>query len=177
MRDSRTLTTILDDLLIAADPRNNIVREAVDLVATADAVIASMRAHAHAHNLALERSGTAERAVIHGAGAAITRLYTALISNALDFAESMVTVRVDVDGRSAVVSVLDDGPGFSRDLVAHAFEPFVTGRPTTGDPASADHSGLGLAIVAEITRRHHGRVRIEQNGHGAIVLHLPLSSS
>lgn len=170
LRDARTLTTILDDLLVAADPRGEPGQDAVDLVATADAVIASMRDRAAAQHITLDRSGTAERAVIHGAEAAITRLFTALVANALDFARTSVTVRTEVDGRTAVVSVIDDGAGFPPELVPHAFEPFVTGRPAAGD----DHSGLGLAIVAEITRRHHGRVRIEPADHGAVVLHLPL---
>lgn len=170
------MTEILDDLLIAADPRSETVADAVDLVATADAVIASLCDHADARKMALERSGTAERAVIRGAEATVVRLYTALVSNALDYARTKVTVRIDVDGWTAVVSVLDDGPGFAPDLVPHAFEPFVTGRTATADPAPIDHSGLGLAIVAEITRRHHGRVHIRQNDDGAVVvLHLPLA--
>lgn len=128
-----------------------------------------MRGQAHARNLTLERSGTAEHAVIHGAEAAISRLCTALVANALDHATTTVTVRIDVEGRTAVVSVVDDGPGFPPDLVPHAFEPFVTGRPGDGG-----HSGLGLAIVAEITRRHRGRVRILEGDHGTVELRLPL---
>jgi len=173
-RDSRTVNAILGDLLVVADPRGELPGDDVDLVATADAVIASLRQQADARGITLARSGTAERAVIPGAEAAIVRLYTALISNALDFAATAVTVRIEVEGRTAVVSVLDDGPGFSPEIAPHAFEPFVSGRPPAADPASADHSGLGLAIVAEITRRHRGRVRIPHRDHGAVVLRLPL---
>jgi two-component system, OmpR family, sensor kinase len=49
---------ILDDLLTAADPRSGTVDDAVDLVATADAVIASLRDQADGKKIALERSGT-----------------------------------------------------------------------------------------------------------------------
>ena len=120
-RDSRTITAILDDLLIAADPRGDPGDGAVDLVAVADAVIASMGERARARHLTLDRSGAAERAVIRGSETAIARLYVALLANALDFATTTVTVRIDADGRSAVVGVLDDGPGFPRGLVPHAF--------------------------------------------------------
>ena len=168
MRDSRTLTQILDDLLVAADPRHGTVDEAVDLVATADSVISAMRDQADARQVSLERSGTAERAVILGAAAALARLFTALLANAIEHAETTVHVRIEVAGRSAVVSVVDDGPGFSPELAPRAFEPFVTSHS-----ASADHFGLGLAIVAEIARRHRGRVRIQPGGGGAVVLRLP----
>ncbi|WP_172890577.1 sensor histidine kinase [Actinoplanes derwentensis] len=173
-RDTRTLNQILDDLLVAADPRDQTGTEDVDLVATTDAVIDAMRDEADARQITLTRSGTAEPAVIRGSGAAVARLCTALVANALDFASTRVTVRIDADGRTAVLSVVDDGPGFAPDLVAHAFEPFVTGRPA-GE--SGTHSGLGLAIVAEITRRHDGRVHIQRGDHGAVVLHLPLRAS
>lgn len=173
-RDSRTVTRILDDLLAAADPRGDTGDEAVDLVAAADAVIASVAGQASARRITVQRSGTAERAVIRGSEAAMARLYVALLANALDFAATTVTVRIEADGRSAVVGVLDDGPGFPPGLVPHAFEPFVTGRPA-GEQSAGAHSGLGLAIVAEIARRHRGRVRIDDSGaHGAVVLHLPL---
>ena len=177
MRDSRTVTRILDDLLVAADPRSDPAGGTVDLVAVADAVIASMGERARARRVTLERSGAAERAVIRGSDTAMARLYVALLANALDFATTKVTVRIDVDGRSAVVEVLDDGPGFARGLVPHAFEPFVTGRPAAAAPDSGAHSGLGLAVVAEIVRRHRGRVRIEDaEEHGRVVLRLPLLS-
>jgi two-component system, OmpR family, sensor kinase len=103
-------------------------------------------------------------------------LYTALLSNALDHATTRVTVDVDVDGRFAAVCVLDDGPGFAPDLAPRAFEPFVTAR----EAASGGHSGLGLglAIVAEIVRRHHGQVRIQNAGErGAVLLRRPLAGA
>ncbi|GAA2677454.1 sensor histidine kinase [Actinoplanes palleronii] len=169
-RDSRTVTRILDDLLVAADPRTATDDDPVDLIATADAVVAAMRERAQARGITLDRSGSAERAVVRGSGAALARLCTALVANAIDYAGTAVTVRIAVEGRTAVVTVLDDGPGFAPDIVAHAFAPFVTGRP------DGDHSGLGLAIVAEITRRHDGSVHIRPDSHGAVAVRLPLST-
>ncbi|GAA1614645.1 sensor histidine kinase [Actinoplanes couchii] len=164
-RDTRALTRILDDLLIAADPRGTPPDGVVDLVAVAGPVVASMTSD----DVAIVLSATADRVVVPGSAPAIERLLTALIANAVDYATTTVTVRIEA-GRTATVHVIDDGPGFAPAMVRHAFEPFVTDRGAE-DPGG--HSGLGLAIAAEITHRHRGRIHIEAAAHGHVTLHLP----
>ena len=50
-------------------------------------------------------------------------------------------------------SFADGGPGFAEDVLAHAFEPYVT--------TKAKGTGLGLAIVKKIVDEHRGRVVLE----------------
>jgi nitrogen fixation/metabolism regulation signal transduction histidine kinase len=57
----------------------------------------------------------------------------------------------------AAIIVADNGPGFRRDLLANAFEPYVT--------TKARGTGLGLAIVKRIIEEHGGRIEAE-NGPG-----------
>ena len=49
-------------------------------------------------------------------------------------------------------SVTDAGPGFPPEMIARAFEPYVT--------TKARGTGLGLAIVKKIVDEHHGQIRI-----------------
>ncbi len=65
--------------------------------------------------------------------------------------------------------VRDQGSGFSEDLLAQAFEPYVTTK-TKGN-------GLGLAIVKKIVEENGGMVWAENNSEGgaSIVLRFPLS--
>ena len=51
------------------------------------------------------------------------------------------------------LSVRDNGPGISADLVPDLFEPFVT--------TKAQGSGLGLALVAKIVGDHGGIVECD----------------
>lgn len=57
------------------------------------------------------------------------------------------------------LSVLDNGPGFGEDLLARAFEPYVT--------TKAKGTGLGLAIVRKIVDEHKARISIRNRTNEA----------
>jgi nitrogen fixation/metabolism regulation signal transduction histidine kinase len=48
--------------------------------------------------------------------------------------------------------VLDNGPGFPPEMLARAFEPYVT--------TKAKGTGLGLAIVKKIVEEHNGSIEL-----------------
>lgn len=54
------------------------------------------------------------------------------------------------------IEVSDDGPGIPEDVKARVFQPFFT--------TKADGTGLGLANVHSIVRRHRGAVTVESEG-------------
>ena len=72
--------------------------------------------------------------------------------------------------------VSDRGPGFSKDELTRAFEPFRRG-PTKSDGAAS--LGLGLSLVARIARAHGGRAFAENqpDGGATVVIELPKGSS
>ena len=76
-----------------------------------------------------------------------------LIDNAVKYAGSgsTVTLRVTLEPQHAVLEVEDNGPGLASDDLAHVFERFWRASDLPGG------CGLGLAIVAEIARRHGGQ--------------------
>ncbi|HEX4533819.1 MAG TPA: ActS/PrrB/RegB family redox-sensitive histidine kinase [Rhizomicrobium sp.] len=68
-----------------------------------------------------------------------------IIGNAADFAGAHVTVRVRWDDKTIRVSVEDDGPGFSPEILERLGEPYITSRPglyALGDNELAPKSGL-----------------------------------
>ncbi len=68
----------------------------------------------------------------------------------------------------AEFNVADTGPGFSEQALEHAFEPFFTTKGGEG-------SGLGLAMVYDMTKLAGGRVRHTNTETGGLVsLRLPL---
>ncbi|MEC5185536.1 two-component system OmpR family sensor kinase [Cryobacterium sp. MP_3.1] len=176
--DTRTLTGILEDLLIAADPRSVADPEPVDLTETADQAVTLLGGEAAGRGIALQRAGATEPVTVPGSPSALLRLIVALVTNALDHARTSVVVHIGVDGRYATVRVADDGAGFAPEIVDTAFERFSSGRAAA--PAASGvtrHYGLGLAIVAEITRRHGGTIAVESSGPtgAAVVARLPLA--
>jgi signal transduction histidine kinase len=74
-----------------------------------------------------------------------------------------------VDGRWTV-QVEDDGPGFGREALDHAFQPFFSLKP------AGRRAGLGLAIVRRVVEAHGGNVvvRNHSEGGGCLVVSLPL---
>lgn len=155
--DSRALTEIVEDLLIAADPRQSAQSENVDLGELAAAVARSAAGRALEQGLTLETS-TASGAVITGAPVSLRRMIVALVDNALDHASSVVRLVVSASRAEVVLVVSDDGAGFPEGIEHHAFERFTSSRQGQADAAGTRHYGLGLALVAEVAGRHHGQV-------------------
>jgi nitrogen fixation/metabolism regulation signal transduction histidine kinase len=70
---------------------------------------------------------------------------------------------------AAVISVVDNGPGFRKEMLGRLFDPYVTGKPRG--------TGLGLAIVKRIVEEHGGRIEAENRPEGGakILVLLPVS--
>jgi signal transduction histidine kinase len=98
---------------------------------------------------------------VRGDAAALQRILTNLVDNAVRHGGGDVAVGVrDGDGRVRV-EVADAGPGF-RDA-ERAFEPLFR-------DASAGGAGLGLAIARRLARAHGGDVTaVNRPGGGAVV--------
>ncbi len=179
VEDTRLLTDILDDLLVAADPRRTGGHEPVDLLQAADGAVSMAGVEAQSRSIGVERTGSAEPVTVLGSEISLQRIFTALIANALDHARTSITVEVGVRGRDAVIRVSDDGPGFALDeLHGRVFERFASSRPAAGAAAVTRHYGLGLALVAEIAALHHGHVSIAPPapaGGALVVVVLPLA--
>jgi two-component system, OmpR family, sensor histidine kinase MtrB len=82
-----------------------------------------------------------------------------------------------VSGNETVVrfAVEDRGPGVPEHERHHIFERFARGE-SSARPGAGDGTGLGLSLVAEHARLHHGHVWVEERvGGGArFVVELPL---
>jgi two-component system sensor histidine kinase ChvG len=117
-------------------------------------------------------SGAPGEAVrVSGREGPISQVFRNLIDNASSFSPPDGVVRVSLrrEGRHALVSVEDEGPGIPADNLETIFERFYTARPK--GQAFGGHSGLGLSIARQIVRAHNGRVWAENraDAQGAIV--------
>ena len=80
-----------------------------------------------------------------------------------------IWARLEMREKEAAVSVEDDGGGVSAEELPRLFQRFyqAPGRESKG-------TGVGLNIVQEVVRRHHGDVRAENTGRGLrFTVHLP----
>lgn len=105
----------------------------------------------------------------------LERIVRNLVDNARRFASTAVTVTVARDGAEAVLTVEDDGPGVPPAERTRIFERFV--RLDEARDRGEGGFGLGLAIVADLSRFYGGRIEVTDAHPGArFVLHLPAVS-
>ena len=177
VEDSRLLTGILDDLLMSADPRSALDYTVVDLAGIAHNAVTLATPQAAQHSIRLQESGEAGPVMVQGSPVALMRVFTALISNALDHASGVVRIAVAVQGGDACIVVSDDGPGFAAGTQERAFERFSSSRTPAGSSDETRHYGLGLALVAEIVALHGGKIMVEPapGGGAAIKILVPLA--
>jgi signal transduction histidine kinase len=77
--------------------------------------------------------------------------------------QAAVTVRAMGDAAAAIITVEDDGPGVSDEMLPHLFERFYRGDPARSRGSGA---GLGLTVSAAIVSAHGGTI-IADRGTGA----------
>jgi len=96
--------------------------------------------------------------VVQGEPTRLRQVFHNLLQNAVDAQADVPDPRFDIvlthaASNEAVLTFTDNGPGFTPDVIARAFEPYVT--------TKAKGTGLGLAIVKKIVEEHGGRVVLD----------------
>lgn len=89
----------------------------------------------------------------------------------VDLPDPRLLIATRADPRGGVLTVCDNGSGFPPQILARAFEPYVT--------TKSKGTGLGLAIVKKIVDDHKGEIRIgnRESGGAEITIRLPLASA
>lgn len=81
-----------------------------------------------------------------------------IIDNAIAYAprKSVISIRLFVEGKQAVIEVMDEGPGMTEEEISHAGSRFRRG----STKRSGDGSGLGLAIALTVARASGGMMEV-----------------
>jgi len=100
-----------------------------------------------------------------------------LLENAVKYTprDGWVKVNLQRQGRDAVLTVSDSGPGIPRESLPHVFERFYRVDKARGRESGG--TGLGLSIVQQYVNQHGGTVRVaSEEGQGAVfTVELPLN--
>jgi signal transduction histidine kinase/ActR/RegA family two-component response regulator len=164
-RQNRHLVHIIDDLL---DMSRLMVGKIVlhlrplDLAeclhSSVDGLKAAQRTNNHSINI------NAESVWINADPVRIEQIIVNLIGNALKFSAPASAINIDLkqDGGQAILSVHDQGPGMTPELLAELFKPFTQGPP----PANGNQGGMGvgLALVKQLVELHSGTVTAASAG-------------
>jgi len=167
----KQLTAILDDLLLAADPREHTPTQQVDLATLVNQAVTAARPTAAEQDVTLS-ARSVEGVRITGTETALRRAVNALLDNGIRHARSSVDVTVRATGRQAIIEIADDGPGIDPTAMPALFARFATGPPQQHN--GRRRYGLGLALASDIAARHRGTVTAHNADTGGAVLRLLL---
>ncbi|MGC5170746.1 sensor histidine kinase [Microbacterium sp. DT81.1] len=168
------MTRLVEDLLLLArlDEGQDLVYGSVDLTQLALEAVADARPAGPDHVWRVEVAE--EPVVIAGDASRLHQVVANLLANARTHtpAGTEVTVTVFPEGKDAVLSVHDDGPGIDPALQPELFERFA--RADRSRARQTGGTGLGLSIAQAIVTAHHGTVEVDSKpGDTTFTLRLP----
>jgi signal transduction histidine kinase len=143
----------LDDILsLARVGRPSDPREPVELGALVADVVAEFEDMGEA--VSIERS---QRIVAPLRATWLRRALRNLIGNALRYGRSARVVLLST-GETAIVRIVDDGPGIAEEQIARMQEPFIRGEPSRNSETGG--TGLGLTLARAIAEQHGGTLAL-----------------
>ena len=149
------MSQLVEDLLTLTrlDEGRPLDRAPVDVAELAAKVVDDARVVEDGHPLHLDAPSPV---VVDGDANRLTQVLVNLVANAQRHtpAGTDVTVRAARDGATAVIEVIDHGPGLSPEEATQVFERFY--RADLSRSRAQGGSGLGLAIVDAVVRAHGG---------------------
>ncbi len=170
LADSRVLGEIVEELLASAqlsqDPARGETFAAAALLAE---VVASAAVLATDSGVELT-ADVVDGLTLTGSRVALRRAVLALTDNALAHTPAGGVVRLAARsvGRTATITVTDDGEGLDPAVAAALLTRFTRGGGDAGATPTR-RFGLGLSLVAEIARTHGGRLELTGSpGRGAV---------
>ena len=151
-RDLVTMTTIEDGSLA--------MKSTIELLdEVLDDSVKRVRRHGRNHNITVRHSD--ENLLVKIDARLIMQVLVDLLDNAIEYTPSGsdVEVRSFRQGRFAVVTVTDNGPGIPDEAKPHIFDMFYS----TGSSQAKKKLGMGLALCKSIIDAHGGRISVSDN--------------
>jgi signal transduction histidine kinase len=155
--------------------------EPVDIEQVVNTVASRHQALAASRDVSISVEADEEH-IILGNSTALEQVITNLLKNAINYTPAGGNVHLQIKSgyrNRVVITVTDTGIGIAQKDLYHVFEPFYRGDTSRVRDIGKGTSGLGLAIVNELVRIHHGTISIKSAiGHGTtVVISFPSATS
>jgi two-component system NtrC family sensor kinase len=140
--------------------------EDVNLNKTISQTVTFLDNHARINNIDIHLDLDESIPIIASDRAQLQQIFLNLLTNAIDAIGSGGTIEATsrCSGDKIVVTIKDDGPGLSDDMLRNAFDPFFT----TKEPGKG--TGLGLWVSHNIITKMDGSIHVKNNfDKGAVV--------
>ena len=170
-RLSRMVRTLLDMSDLKDVPRT----DKIQLAPMIEEVLADLTPLAEKSGVTLSQSG--EDLWLTGSDVLVYRAIFNLVENGIKYNQpgGSVCVSASLQGRDALIDVVDTGCGVPESLRESVFQPFF--RVDKSRSREKGGVGLGLSLVWEIAHLHGGGVRIRESGEQGTTVELTLPAS
>ncbi|HZR31626.1 MAG TPA: ATP-binding protein [Terriglobales bacterium] len=145
----------------------------VDIVKSLETTLTIMN-HKLKQGVVVQRDYQRVPLLVNSFGSELNQVWTNLIDNAIDamHGKGELRVRTYREDSCVVVEIGDNGPGISREVQPHIFEPFYTTKGV------GEGTGLGLDTVQRIVKQHRGNIEVTSKpGDTLFKVWLPLSET
>jgi signal transduction histidine kinase len=164
-RNGERLVRMVDHLLAGTRPAAAplpLLRAGTDLVAVAEAAMASCRSQAAQRDVPIVVESGSGCCSVPGDFTRLSQAAEHLVRNAVIFSATGQTVTIRVT--AGIIEVLDEGAGIPADELPHVVERFYRGQYAREQAVPG--VGLGLSIADRIMRAHGGMLTVESAGPG-----------
>jgi signal transduction histidine kinase len=177
---SSALQDLITSILQVAHIESGVTLSKVstDLEECLERVVASFRPVAQKKGISLEWVVDSEIPSFPLDPSKMERALANLVGNAVKFTDAgEVIVRLSREGREAVVTVSDTGPGIPAEFQENLFSKFS--RSSSGVTSAKEGTGLGLSIAKGFVEAHGGRILVQSEiGRGtSFIVRLPIEEA
>lgn len=163
-KESEKMTKIILNLLELTRLENRLTKPKKEQIIVQD-FFEEIRAE-NGKNVLIEIEPFPEKLAISSDGNLLSQIFSIAIENSKKHAESKnlkISLCAEKSGRKTALTIRDNGKGFSKEALSHAFDRFFS-----GDKSHKNGSGIGLSIAKSIARVLGAKLRLE-NDRGAVV--------
>lgn len=173
--ETHRMSELVDDLLLLAqlDERRPLQRISVDLTELVAEAVHAAHAVAPGRHVALQADDVV---VVEGDPGRLRQVLDNLLANVRAHTPpgTPCAVQVARDGDTAVLTVIDDGPGLPAEGLAQVTDRFF--RADVSRARASGGAGLGLAIVSAIVQAHGGATVVDRADGGGfrVTVRIPI---
>lgn len=175
--ESDRLYNMVEELLDFSRMQHGITLnpELLDLVAEVSDIVLMMEKRAMLDGVTLEYDEPELPVPIMGDTNRLKQVFVNIIDNAIKYSHKGGNVKIEIlqDGQNAFVNISDNGQGIAAEDLENVKLKFYKGS------GSVRGSGIGLAVVDEISKAHHGSLTLQSElGKGTTAtIRLPLKTN
>jgi signal transduction histidine kinase len=177
-REAQRLTHLVENILrfsrLRRTGERRLVRERVELAATAAEILEAFRPLANGRRMIID-AGVEDRLAVVAQRDAVNQVLVNLLDNAVKYGPTGQTIRLAATRRDGFARLVvdDEGPGVPQGDRTRIWEPYL--RLDRELDSRVAGTGIGLAVVAQLADSNGGRAWVEDapGGGARFVVELP----